>query len=66
MAQQYEVLITDATLVNLPTLPEPDLRRTLERLRQLEGEVSERRRALHEVVDRIEVDLAARHKAERA
>ena len=58
-----EHLISDATLVNLPTLSEEELRATLEQLRELEHEVSEQRRALHRVIDSIEADLSERHKS---
>lgn len=61
-----ERLITDATLVNLPTLSEQELSDTVEQLRTLEREMSERRRGLHRVIDGIEADLAARHKVEHA
>ena len=61
-----EYLITDATLVNLPTISVEELRTTVEQLRQLEREVSDRRRALHRVVDRIEEVLAERHKLGQA
>jgi hypothetical protein len=60
-----ERLIDDATLVNLPTLSEDELHATLEQLHQLEQEVSTRRRALHRVIDAIEGELTARHKAGR-
>jgi hypothetical protein len=59
-----ERLITDATLVNLPSLTEDELNDTVEQLRTLEGEMSERRRALHGVIDGIESNLAARHKVD--
>jgi hypothetical protein len=59
-----ERLITDATLVNLPSLTEDELHDTVEQLRTLEGEMSGRRRALHAVIDGIESDLAARHKVD--
>jgi hypothetical protein len=61
-----ERLITDATLVNLPTLSEDELRSTLEQLRELESEVSGQRRELHRVIDAIEADLTERHKVEHA
>ncbi len=61
-----EGLITDTTLVNLPTLSEEELRGTIAQLEELEGEVSGRRRALHGVIDRIEAELATRHKVGRA
>jgi len=57
-----EHLISDATLVNLPTLSEEELRSTLEQLRELEQEVSTQRRSLHRVIDSIEADLTERHK----
>lgn len=61
-----ERLITDATLVNLPTLSEEELNSTLEQLRELEHEVSATRRGLHRVIDSIEANLAERHKVGHA
>jgi hypothetical protein len=61
-----EGLIADATLVNLPTLSDEELTSTLDDLRALEREVSSRRRALHEVLDAVEAELASRHKVGRA
>jgi hypothetical protein len=60
-----ENLITDATLVNLPTIGDEELRETQEQLGTLEDEMSSRRRGLHDVIDRIEADLAARHRVDR-
>jgi len=60
-----EHLVTDATLVNLPTISDDDLRETLEQLHTLEREMSERRRALHGVTDQIELDLAERYRVGR-
>ena len=57
-----EHLITDATLVNLPTLSEDEVNSTLEQLRELEREVSAQRRDLHRVIDKIEAELSERHK----
>jgi hypothetical protein len=61
-----ESLITDTTLVNLPTLAEDDLRATVAQLGELEREVSDRRRELHRVIDGIEAELTSRHKVGRA
>ncbi len=61
-----EHLITDSTLVNLPTISDDELRTTLADLRTLEDEASERRRAVHGVIDAIEADLAERHKVGQA
>jgi RsiG-like len=61
-----EYLITDATLVNLPTLSEEELRSALGKLQELEAETSARRRSLHDVIDKIEAELAARHAVGRS
>jgi hypothetical protein len=55
-----EPLVTDATLANLPTLADDDVRSTLERLRSLESEVSSTRRSLHRVIDALDQELGAR------
>jgi hypothetical protein len=61
-----EHLITDSTLANLPTFSDDELRENREQLHTLEREMSERRRALHQVIDHIETDLAARHRVDHA
>ena len=55
-----EPLIVDDTLANLPTLTNEQLETTLGELGELEREVSQRRRALHGVIDGIEAELARR------
>lgn len=57
---ERESLITDDTLANLPTLSDEELESTTEALRAFEREVSERRRSLHGVMDRIDAELAQR------
>jgi hypothetical protein len=59
-------LITDGTLATVPSLGDDELRSTIGQLGQLEQEASRQRRALHRVIDRIEADLAARHKVGQA
>ncbi|HXY94875.1 MAG TPA: hypothetical protein VEP49_20600 [Acidimicrobiia bacterium] len=44
----------DGLLANLPTLADDELVDSIERLRELEHEVSTERRALHRVIDRID------------
>ena len=61
-----ERLITDATLAKLPNLDDDELRATIRELGELEHEVSQQRRELHQVIDRMEADLAARHKVGQA
>lgn len=61
-----EYLISDATLVDLPGMDAADLTETLELLRRLESETSERRRQLHAVIDRLEREVASRHAVDPA
>jgi RsiG-like len=51
---------TDTLLANLGSLSDDDLRDAVERLRALERDVSDERRELFGVIDRIDQDLAAR------
>jgi len=55
-----ERLVSDATLVNLPTLSEEELQTTLAQLRELESEVSSTRHLLHTVMESLQRDLAQR------
>jgi hypothetical protein len=61
-----EVLISDATLANLPTLSEEELATAVEQLRELEHEVSANRSALHTIKDALAHDLAQRLAVEKA
>ena len=61
-----ERLIIDDTLVKLPNLDDDELQSTLRELGQLEQQVSQQRRELHQVIDRMEADLTARHKVGQA
>ena len=51
---------SDGLLANLPSLSDDDLRNAMDRLRTLERDVSDERRALFGVIDRIDHDLAGR------
>ena len=55
-----ERLVSDATLVNLPNLSDAELQATLGQLRELEKDLSTRRRALHAVIDSITHAVAER------
>lgn len=61
-----ERLISDDTLAKLPNLDDDELQSTLRELGELEHQVSQQRRELHLVIDRMEADLAARHKVGQA
>jgi len=58
-----EELIADTTLAHLPLLPADELESTLERLRAFERELSDLRRAMHEVIDTVEREIAGRQVA---
>lgn len=55
-----EVLVSDDTLANLPVLSDAELGERLDELGLLEREVSDSRRALHGVIDRLDAELARR------
>ena len=52
--------MSDATLVNLPTISDAELQATLSQLRELEKDLSTRRRALHGVIDSLTHAIAER------
>jgi hypothetical protein len=58
-----EELIADTTLAHLPLLPADELESTLERLRAFERELSGLRQKMHEVIDTVEREIAARQVA---
>jgi hypothetical protein len=58
-----EELIVDTTLAHLPLLPADELESTLTRLRDFERELSDLRKAMHEVIDALEQEIAARQVA---
>ena len=61
-----EQLITDDTLATLPNIDDDELRSTMRELGRLEQEASQQRRQLHQVIDRVDAELAARHKVGQA
>jgi hypothetical protein len=58
-----EELVDDSTLANLPTLDDPTLDDTTERLRAFERELSDARKQLHGVIDVLEREIAGRQVA---
>jgi hypothetical protein len=56
-----ERLIADDTLAQLPNRDDDERQSTLRERGQLEHQVSQQRREVHLVIDRMEADLAARH-----
>jgi anti-sigma-K factor RsiG len=61
-----EPLVGDDTLARLPDLSDGELADRREQLQELEREVSGQRRALHEVMGTLELELAERIKAGQA
>ena len=60
-------VVEDGTLASLPTLSDAELDgRGSRSCREVERDVSSRRRAMFDVIDRIEADLTERHKVGRA
>jgi len=55
-----------ATAAEFPDLDDDELQSTLRELGELEHQVSQQRRELHQVIDRVEADLAAWHKVGQA
>jgi hypothetical protein len=55
-----ERLVTDGTLANLPNLTDAELQATIGQLRELERDVSQRRRAVHGVLDALTHAIATR------
>jgi hypothetical protein len=49
----------DGVLANLPTLTDTELQDSITGLQALERDVSDQRRELHGVLDRIDLELAA-------
>jgi hypothetical protein len=60
-----EPLVGDSTLLRLPDLPDEELAEVRRQLAELEGEVSSARHSLHEVLSRLERELAERIQAAR-
>jgi len=61
-----EPLVGDSTLARLPDLSDAELADAREQLAALEHEVSAKRRALHEVLHTLEMELAERIQAARS
>ena len=59
-ARGREHLIRDSTLIRLPDLSDEEVGQALEELRALEQEVTDQRRRLHVVLDRLNSELARR------
>jgi nickel-type superoxide dismutase maturation protease len=63
---QLDAIVDADRLVNLPSLDDEALRGVIDALISLERDVSAKRRALHEVIDRLQEELVRRYKTGEA
>jgi len=63
---QLDAIVDADRLVNLPSLDDGALRDVIDALISLERDVSAKRRALHEVIDRLQEELVRRYKTGEA
>ncbi len=63
---QLDAIVDADRLVNLPSLEDEALRGVIDALISLERDVSAKRRALHEVIDRLQEELVRRYKTGEA
>jgi nickel-type superoxide dismutase maturation protease len=63
---QLDAIVDGDRLVNLPSLEDEALRAVIDALISLERDVSAKRRALHEVIDRLQEELVRRYKTGEA
>lgn len=64
--RRVERLISDDTLTNLSELSDDDVRGAIDTLREAERDVSESRRRVQHVLDRIQAEIARRYKSGEA
>lgn len=58
-------ILDDGVLTSLPELSEEDLSEAIERLREVETELSSQRRRLHEVIDRLQDEMVSRYRSQQ-
>jgi nickel-type superoxide dismutase maturation protease len=63
---QLDAIVDADRLVNLPSLEDEALRAVIDALISLERDISAKRRALHEVIDRLQEELVRRYKTGEA
>lgn len=58
-------IMDDDVLTSLPELSEGELSEAIERLREVETELSGQRRRLHEVIDRLQDEMVSRYRSQQ-
>ena len=64
--RRVEEIVGERTLARLPQIPDEEIRGIIDSLRTYEAELSSRRKALQEVLDRIQQELMRRFKSGEA
>ena len=58
-------IMDDGVLTSLPELTEEQLSEALDRLREVETQLSAQRRRLHEVIDRLQDEMVSRYRSQQ-
>lgn len=58
-------IMDDGVLTSLPDLTEAEIGEAIERLREVESQLSEQRRALHQVIDTLQDEMVSRYRSQQ-
>jgi uncharacterized protein (DUF433 family) len=58
-------IMDDGVLTNLPELTDEEITEALERLREVESELSVQRRQLHQVIDTLQEEMVSRYRSQQ-
>jgi hypothetical protein len=58
-------IMDDGVLTSLPELTEDELSEAIDRLREVETQLSGQRRRLHEVIDRLQDEMVSRYRSQQ-
>ncbi|HJS72211.1 MAG TPA: aerial mycelium formation protein [Acidimicrobiia bacterium] len=58
-------IMDDGVLTNLPELTDEEITEALERLREVESELSVQRRQLHQVIDTLQDEMVSRYRSQQ-
>lgn len=58
-------IMDDGVLANLPELADEEITEALERLREVESQLSGQRRQLHQVIDKLQDEMVTRYRSEQ-
>ncbi len=58
-------IMDDGILTNLPDLTEDEIHEAIDRLREVETQLSEQRRSLHQVIDTLQDEMVSRYRSQQ-